>query len=137
MFIMIHSVKTPVMSVRICNQQFLRHTIIRLLPLALMILLENPLFSQVTNRIVLTENDHTSRYRIVVPVSASPYERKAAEVLKQYLLEISGSALPVVRADQSQSNYEIVLGQNERVDESGLKVNLNDLGWIFRIILIP
>lgn len=125
---MFHSDKTLVMSVSIFKHCLLHYIMIRLLPLMVLIPLSGHVYSQVTSRIVLTDDNQTSRYRIVIPVSASPHEKKAGEVLKQYLLEISGSALPVVRADQNKSDYEIVLGQNERVDEVGVKVNLNDFG---------
>lgn len=76
--------------------------------------------------IVLTEDD-MSRYRIVVPSAATPHELKASRVLQDYLLQISGVALPIVAADKGVSRYEIVLGQNERLDELGLGINLNAL----------
>ena len=77
--------------------------------------------------IVLAE-DEMSRYRILVPSAATPMEKKAAAVLQQYLLEISGAALPVIAADQHRSAYEIVLGQNDRLDELAIKINYNTLG---------
>lgn len=77
--------------------------------------------------LVLTEADQTSRYRIVLPVSPTLPEEKAAAVLQRYLLEISGTALPVIRANQGQSDFEIVLGQNERLDETGTNYDLSSL----------
>lgn len=68
-----------------------------------------------------------SRYRIVVPSSASESEKRAAEVLQTYLLQISGAPLPVIRADQARSPYEIVLGQNDRLDELKTGINFNAL----------
>lgn len=76
-----------------------------------------------------------SLYRIVLPKSSTVYEKKAAQVLQDYLLEISGTALPVVTADKSGSSYEILLGQNERLGEKGIDINFNELeadGFVIR-----
>ncbi len=71
-----------------------------------------------------------SRYRIVVPAYATPDELKAAEVLQDYLLQISDAALPVISVNKSGkgSPYEIILGQNERLDKLGIEINFNELG---------
>jgi hypothetical protein len=74
----------------------------------------------------LTE-DGFSRYRIVVPAAATSHEEKAAKVLQDYLLQISGTALPIIKASQGKSPFEIVLGQNERLGELGLAIDLNAL----------
>jgi hypothetical protein len=76
--------------------------------------------------IVLAENE-MSRYRIVIPAAATAHELKASKVLQDYLLQISGAVLPIVEANKDTSRYEIVLGQNERLDELGLGINLNAL----------
>jgi len=76
--------------------------------------------------IVLTEGGFT-RYRIVLPSSPTVHEIKASEELKAYLLEISGAAIPVVSTRDARSKYEIVLGQNERLDELNLNINFNTL----------
>jgi hypothetical protein len=81
----------------------------------------------VQQNIVLAENG-TSLYRIVIPSYATSQEQKAATVLQDYLLQISGTALPIVSADKPGSSYEIILGQNERLDELATGVNLNELG---------
>ncbi len=78
--------------------------------------------------IVLTEEDGLTRYRIIIPSAPTSHEVKASEVLQDYLLQISGAALPVITADKSKSDYEIVLGQNERLDELRLGINLNAPG---------
>jgi hypothetical protein len=78
-------------------------------------------------QIILTDDDETSRYRIVIPASPTEHERKAAEVLQSYVLQISGAALPILTADVAESAYEIVLGQNERLDELDIGINLNEL----------
>jgi hypothetical protein len=69
-----------------------------------------------------------STYRIVIPVSATIHEQKAAEVLQDYLIRISDAALPIVASNKTRSSHEIVLGQNERLDELGTGINLNELG---------
>jgi len=80
----------------------------------------------VDNSIVLTEGELT-RYRIVLPASPTQYELRASEVLRTVLLEISGAVLPVVSANEARSRYEVVLGQNERLDELNLNINLSAL----------
>lgn len=84
--------------------------------------------------IVIAENQ-SSRYRIVVPSAATPYELKASEVLQDYILQISGTALPIVPANKHRSRYEILLGQNDRLDELKTGINLNVLkedGFVIR-----
>ena len=76
--------------------------------------------------LVLAESKQ-SRYRIIIPSSATADEERAAEVLQSHLLEISGAALPIVKTDKSRSPYEIVLGQNERLDELKTNINFNEL----------
>ncbi len=76
--------------------------------------------------IVLAEGE-VSRYRIVVPAAATGHELKASTVLQDYLLQISGAAVPIVAADKGRSRYEIILGQNERLDELKIGLNLNTL----------
>src|SRR5919112_239505 len=70
----------------------------------------------------ITENG-TSRYTIIIPANATPYEQKAAAVLQDYLMKISGAALPVISSDKYRSPYEIVLGQNERIDHLSLPIS--------------
>jgi hypothetical protein len=73
-------------------------------------------------QIVLADNN-TSRYTIIIPAHATTYEQKAASVLQNYLMQISGAALPIITADKHRSSYEIVLGQNERLDELNTGIN--------------
>jgi hypothetical protein len=80
-----------------------------------------------TGEIVLAENG-LSAYRILLPVSPTSNEKKAAEVLQEYLLQVSGAALPILHADQHRSRYEIVLGQNDRLDDLSTKIDFNKLG---------
>lgn len=69
-----------------------------------------------------------SLYRIVLPDHPNQHEEKAAQVLQSYLLQISGAALPILYSGQSISPYELVLGQNERLDELGLALDYQELG---------
>ncbi|MGC1242628.1 MAG: DUF4838 domain-containing protein [Chryseosolibacter sp.] len=80
----------------------------------------------VQEQIVLAENQ-MSRYRILLPSAATHHEKKAATVLQDYLLQISGAALPIISAGQHRSRYEIVLGQNDRLDDLRLKIDFNAL----------
>jgi hypothetical protein len=76
--------------------------------------------------IVLAENN-SSRYTILIPAHATSYETQAATVLQSYLMQISGAALPIITADKHRSPYEIVLGQNERIDELSTNINYQTL----------
>jgi len=78
-------------------------------------------------QIVLAINGN-SLYRIVLPSAATPQEQKAASVLQDYLMQITGAALPIVPASKPGTKHEIILGQNERLDGLGIPVNFNALG---------
>jgi len=84
--------------------------------------------------ILLAENG-SSRYSIILPAHPNSSEEKAAAVLQDYFLQISGAALPIIGADKQHGQYEIVLGQNERIDEIGMPVNyklLKDDGFLIK-----
>jgi len=76
--------------------------------------------------IILAENQ-MSPYRILLPSNPTTEETKAATVLQDYLLQISGAALPIISAKKGRSPYEIVLGQNDRLDDLARKINFNSL----------
>lgn len=85
-------------------------------------------------KIILTDNE-SSRYNIIIPTHATPGELKAATVLQDFLLQISGAALPVITADKHRTSYEIILGQNERLDELSTGINyqlLKEDGFVIR-----
>ena len=85
-------------------------------------------------KITLTDNE-SSQYSIIIPTHATPDELKAATVLQDYLLQISGAALPVITADKHRRSYEIILGQNERLDELSAGINYKSLkedGFVIR-----
>ena len=81
----------------------------------------------VEDKIVLTNEDGTSKYRIIIPSAPNEYEAQAAAILQDYLISISGTVLPIIGADKARSRYEIVLGQNDRIDELALNINFNEL----------
>ena len=79
--------------------------------------------------------DGMSRYRIVTPAAPTENEEQAARVLQEYLLQIAGTVLPIVRADRAESPYEILLGQNERLGEIGVQLDSGALtkgGYVIR-----
>jgi hypothetical protein len=82
--------------------------------------------STATSQLRLVENG-SSRYTIVLPVHPTDWEKKAASVLQDHILQISGAPLPVINADRISSPYEIVLGQNERLDETGNTIDYKAL----------
>ena len=85
-------------------------------------------------KIILTESE-SSRYNIIIPTHATPHELKAAIVLQDYLLQISGAALPVITSDKHRTSYEIILGQNERLDELSSRIDyklLKEDGFVIR-----
>ncbi len=77
-------------------------------------------------KIVLAQNGN-SLYRIVIPATATPQEHKAAAVLQDYLLQISGAAIPIVSSTRPGTKHEILLGQNEKLAELGIGVNFDEL----------
>ena len=88
----------------------------------------------IEQKIVLAEHG-ISRYSIIVPEHATPFEQKAADVLQDYFLQITGAALPIITAEKRKTPYEIILGQNERLDEISPAVNyqaLKEDGFLIR-----
>ena len=88
----------------------------------------------VEQRVTLAENE-LSKYNIILPTHPTPHELKAANILQDYLLQISGAALPIIKAEKHKTPYEILLGQNERLDElsSGIDYKLlGDDGFVIK-----
>lgn len=85
---------------------------------------KNPGSGKAAEQFILTDNGF-SKYTIVLPEHATVEEDKAAEVLQDYLMQISGAVLPVITAKKHTSPYEILLGQNERLDEISFPVNFH------------
>ena len=84
--------------------------------------------STASQSINLTNADRSTLYRIVIPAAASTHEKKAAEVLTDHLLQMSGSALPVVADHTPVAKYEVVLGQSNRLNSEETGTDLNSLG---------
>ncbi|MEO8569520.1 MAG: DUF4838 domain-containing protein [Ginsengibacter sp.] len=85
-------------------------------------------------KMILADNGF-SQYTIVTPTHGTASELKAATVLQDYLLQISGAVLPIIASGRHRSPYEIVLGQNERLDEIYAGINYNLLkedGFVIR-----
>lgn len=76
--------------------------------------------------VVLAENQQ-SKYAIIIPKFPTYFEKKAAEVLQDHLLQISGAALPIINADKFHSQFEILIGQNERLDALAIPVDYRAL----------
>ena len=90
--------------------------------------------NKMEQKIMLADNEF-SAYSIIIPIHATPDEVKAATVLQDYLLQISGAALAVIKADKPAKAYEIILGQNERLDELSAGINyklLKEDGFVIR-----
>jgi hypothetical protein len=95
---------------------------------------KKPVENNTENKIILTDNE-SSLYNIILPSHATANEIKAATVLQDYILKISGAALPVITADKHRGAYEILLGQNERLDEIAANINyklLNEDGFVIK-----
>lgn len=73
--------------------------------------------------------DHgTTHYRIVLPQSAIPSERYAADELQRYLEKISGAKLPIVSDAEKPNPQEIVLGENSHLGDWHAKLQREELG---------
>src|SRR5438270_6589263 len=69
-----------------------------------------------------------SPYRIIVPTSALPSERYAAEELQKYLEKLSGASLPIAADSEAPDSNEILLGDNARLAKLGLEIDFASLG---------
>lgn len=75
--------------------------------------------------LTLIENGKSS-YVIVLASKPGKYELKAAQVLQQYLHEMTGVLIPIKDDNTSESPFEIVLGNSQRADVSVLDRIIND-----------
>ncbi len=66
----------------------------------------------------------SSKFRIIIPSHPTTSEEQAAFILQDYILKISGAALPILKADQASHPYEILIGQNDRYGTLGLAIDL-------------
>jgi hypothetical protein len=73
--------------------------------------------------------DHgKSKYQIVLPASAIPAERYAAEELQRYLEKASGAKLPIVADTAAPTARQILLGNNSHLARLRSKVDFTALG---------
>jgi hypothetical protein len=63
-----------------------------------------------------------SDYFIVIPSDPKPDEAKAASVLRDYLIKISGAEIPIVNDEQEAVPKEIVIGRSSRLGQEKVKV---------------
>jgi hypothetical protein len=86
--------------------------------------------------ITLTENGK-SDYSIVVAGQADSISLKAASELQKYITQISRVRIPVISDKESPSGHEIIIGNSNRLTETGLPekiVALDEDGFIIQTI---
>ncbi len=82
--------------------------------------------------LTLVENGK-SLYTIIVSGNAGKSDLKAAEVLQQYIREMSGVLIPVKDDSNSESPFEILLGSTQRTSRSNFEGVIND-GFIIETL---
>lgn len=65
---------------------------------------------------IVLVNNKVSEYKIVIPAEPSALEQKSAKVLQNYIQQISGAQLPVVRGDAKAGNAALYLGHTTKGD---------------------
>jgi len=86
---------------------------------------------------LLLADQGRSDYRILVADEASPSIRHGAAELQKFLEEITGARLPIVSDKKPQGSKEIILGDNARLNNLGLKIDfaaLGDEGYVIRTV---
>jgi hypothetical protein len=81
-------------------------------------------------RMTLSRND-ISEYGIVLPVSPTPQEKEASEILKKYLSKISGAKFEVLKEGKESEKPFISVGKTEllRKSELSLPADLGNDGY--------
>ena len=69
-----------------------------------------------------------SDYTIVIASNASPSERHGAEELQMFLEKISGAKLPIATDREAVNGPMILVGQSEKMDALGIRINFASLG---------
>ncbi len=75
----------------------------------------------------LVENSN-SEYVIVVGAEASPSESHAAMELRQFLFHVTGCKLPIVTDDHPIDTKMIIVGQNKKLSEIGVDLDITEFG---------
>lgn len=65
--------------------------------------------------IILVEKGR-SEYQIVIPLKASPEEKQAANILRDYIKKISRADIPIVTDNESDYSKEILIGNTNRTN---------------------
>lgn len=66
---------------------------------------------------IILVNNKASEYKIVIPAEPSSLEQRSAKVLQNYIQQISGVQLPVVRGDAAAGNAALYLGHTPKGDK--------------------
>ena len=78
--------------------------------------------------VLLIADDGVTEYRIVIPESASPSERRGAEELQRFLEQMSGARLPISTDEGRIGEKEIILGDNAHLRAIDIWIDFEDLG---------
>lgn len=76
---------------------------------------------------IILVKDNSSSYNIVIPSQPTQVEKHAAEELQKYVQEISGAKLNIINDSEPESQFEILIGRNNRLKTLGLNINLDSL----------
>ena len=77
--------------------------------------------------LVIAEKGH-SDYTIVIASDALPSEKHGAEELQMFLEQISGARLPIATDRDPVNGPMILVGQSEKLDTLGLRIDFASLG---------
>ncbi len=67
---------------------------------------------------IVLVNNKVSEYKIVIPSEPSALEQRSAKVLQNYIQQLSGAQLPVVRGDANAGNAALYLGHTVKGDRT-------------------
>ncbi|MEJ2615837.1 MAG: DUF4838 domain-containing protein [Ignavibacteriaceae bacterium] len=70
---------------------------------------------------------HSSKYNIIIPAQPTEVEKHSAEELQKYLDEMTGVKLNIVNDSEPETQYEILIGRNNRLQKLDLNINFDSL----------
>jgi hypothetical protein len=76
--------------------------------------------------IKLVENN-SSKYNIVISAQPTEVEKHSAEELQKYLNEMTGVKLNIINDSEPETQYEILIGRNNRLQKLNLNINFDSL----------
>lgn len=94
--------------------------------ISLFLLLSGIFITSCNSDINLVTGNQT-KYKIVVPDETNEIEKKAAEELQIYLYEISKTNIEIIKDTEAKSDFEISIGNTNRLSNSELNYNLASL----------